>query len=71
MENSYGKPYIKMDEEHFKALSAAKTANYDLIYKNEAVDTFVEVINAKYLEKVGHNPEIYVVDIGDGAGKLN
>ena len=41
------------------------------IVKNEAVDTFVEVINAKYLEKVGHNPEIYVVDIGDGAGKLN
>ena len=28
-----------MDEEHFKALSTAKAANYDLIYKNEAVDT--------------------------------
>ena len=41
------------------------------IVKNEAVDTFVEVIDAKYLEKVGHKPEIYVVDIGDGAGKLN
>ena len=41
------------------------------IVKNEAVDTFVEVIDAKYLEKVGHKPEIYVVDIGDGAGKLS
>ena len=41
------------------------------IVKNEAVDTFVEVIDAKYLEKVGHKPEIYVVDIGDGAGKLD
>lgn len=41
------------------------------IVKNEAVDTFVKVIDEKYLEKVGHNPEIYVVDIGDGAGKLD
>ena len=41
------------------------------IVKNEAVDTFVKVINEKYLEKVGHKPEIYVVDIGDGAGKLD
>lgn len=41
------------------------------IVKNEAVDTFVKVINEKYLEKVGHKPEIYVVDIGDGARKLD
>ena len=41
------------------------------IVKNEAVDTFIEVIDAKYLEKVGHKAEIYVVDIGDGAGKLD
>lgn len=41
------------------------------IVKNEAVDTFVKVIDEKYLEKVGHKPEIYVVDIGDGAGKLD
>lgn len=35
VENSYGKPYIKMDEEHFAALSAAKAQNYALIYNNK------------------------------------
>ena len=37
VENSYGKPYIKMDEEHFKALKKAKNDNYALIYKQETV----------------------------------
>ncbi len=37
IENSYGKPYIKMDEEHFNAMKLAKQANYDLIYRNESV----------------------------------
>lgn len=37
VENSYGKPYIKMDEEHFAALKQAKQDNYELIYKNEKV----------------------------------
>ena len=37
VENSYGKDYIKMDEEHFEALKKAKADNYKLIYKQEAV----------------------------------
>ena len=37
IENSYGKPYIKMDEEHFEALKKAKSDNYALIYKQEPV----------------------------------
>ena len=37
IENSYGKPYIKMDEEHFEALKKAKNDNYELIYKNDSV----------------------------------
>lgn len=37
VENSYGKPYIKMDEEHFEALKKAKNDNYALIYKQETV----------------------------------
>lgn len=41
------------------------------IVKNEAVDTFVKEIGKAYLEKVGHEAEFYVVDIGDGAGKLD
>ena len=41
------------------------------IVKNDAVDHFVESLGAKYKEKVGHEAEFYVVDIGDGAGVLN
>lgn len=37
VENSYGKPYIKMDEVHFDALKKAKKENYQLIYMNESV----------------------------------
>ena len=37
VENSYGKPYIKMDEKHFEALKKAKADNYALIYKNDWV----------------------------------
>ena len=41
------------------------------IVKNDVVDKFVEIIGAKYEEKVGHKAEFYVVDIGDGAGVLD
>lgn len=37
VENSYGKPYIKMDEVHFDALKKVKKENYQLIYMNESV----------------------------------
>ncbi len=40
------------------------------IVKNEAVDAFIEKIGREYKEKVGHDAEFYVVDIGDGARKL-
>jgi len=36
IENSYGKPYIKMDEAHFEALRVAKRDNYALIYDSGA-----------------------------------
>ena len=52
IENSYGKPYIKMDEEHFEALSAAKAANYALIYKNEAVDTALKTMVKPMMEQI-------------------
>ena len=35
IENSYGKPYIKLDEEHFEAVQSAKRENYDTIYAKE------------------------------------
>lgn len=37
------------------------------IVKNDSVDNFVETIGKEYSEKVGHEAEFYVVDIGDGA----
>ena len=36
IENSYGKPYICMDEEHFQALKTAKAENYHRIYESAA-----------------------------------
>ena len=40
------------------------------IVKNVAVDTFVQEIGKAYFDKVGHEAEFYVVDIGDGARRL-
>lgn len=40
------------------------------IVKNETVDRFVDEIGRAYLEKVGHEAEFYVVEIGDGAKRL-
>ena len=37
VENSYKKPYIKMDDKHFAALKKGKSDNYELIYKNDSV----------------------------------
>jgi dGTPase len=36
IENSYGKPYIKLDAKHFKALKKSQKDNYELIYNNAA-----------------------------------
>ncbi len=41
------------------------------IVENDTVDNFIAVVGEKYKEKVGHEAEFYVVDIGDGAGKLD
>lgn len=40
------------------------------IVKNDAVDTFISEIGRTYQEKVGHEAEFYVVEIGDGAGTI-
>ena len=36
------------------------------IVKNDTVDTFISTIGKAYQEKVGHEAEFYVVEIGDG-----
>lgn len=38
IENSYGKPYIKMDEAYFTMLKKAKNDNYRFIYNNEKLE---------------------------------
>jgi len=40
------------------------------IIENESVDHFVETVGKAYEEKVGHEAEFYIVDIGDGAHVL-
>ncbi len=40
------------------------------IVKNDAVDRFIDEIGRSYLDRVGHEAEFYVVDIGDGAKRL-
>ena len=37
IENSYGKPYLKMDEAYYQALATAKRENYNYIYKNPVI----------------------------------
>ena len=55
IEHSYGKPYIKMDEAHFRALQKAKTENYENIYKHEKVkeaDETIRKMTADLYEKL-------------------
>lgn len=42
IENSYDRPYIKLDDEHFEALKKAKAENYNLIYNNKAVQEQID-----------------------------
>ena len=50
IENSYGKPYIKLDKRHFKALQESKRDNYSMIYTGAAalakLDTAVKPMMA-------------------------
>ena len=39
IENSYGKPYIKLDRAHFEALRNAKKENYEKIYNHSMAHT--------------------------------
>jgi dGTPase len=50
IENSYGKPYIKMDERHFAALALAKKENYASIYGNAQVKAADETLHAMMKE---------------------
>ena len=43
IENSYGKPYIKLDSKHFKALRKSRLDNYRMIYTNAAEMAHLDV----------------------------
>lgn len=43
IENSYGKPYIKMDREHFLGMSDAKRTNYNMIYNVDKVSRVLDL----------------------------
>ena len=44
IENSYGKPYIKLDAEHFQALRKSRLDNYRMIYLNKSVNPQLSAI---------------------------
>lgn len=52
IENSFGKPYIKMDDEHFEALKKAKTDNYEQIYKSDSVSQELKVSVAPMMGEI-------------------
>ncbi len=56
IEHSYGKPYILMDEEHYKALKKTKSDNYTQIYRTEqmmkVLDGTVRPIMQRLYEKL-------------------
>ena len=43
IENSYGKPYIKLDKRHFKALQESKRDNYHMIYESAATRAKLDI----------------------------
>ncbi len=63
IENSYGKPYIRLDEEHYQALREAKRHNYDVIYEGvaetarlrETVRPMMSEIYGQLLEDIRNN----------------
>ncbi len=52
IENSYGKDFIAMDDEHFTALSCAKKENYDKIYLTNNLDPIVRPMMEKMYERL-------------------
>ena len=59
IENSYGKPYIMMDAEHYLGMKEAKKVNYEQIYKTEQIskvlDETVKPMMQNLYEKLLHD----------------
>ncbi len=52
IENSYGKPYIKLDSRHFNALKSSKRDNYKQIYRATATRTKLDVTIKPMMEEI-------------------
>lgn len=52
IENSYGKPYIKLDAQHFDALKKAKAENYEKIYNRAGKITGTEGVIRPMMKNV-------------------
>ena len=52
IENSYGKPYIMLDEKHFNAVQDYKRDNYAMIYINEPGRAQLEQIAKPMMEEI-------------------
>ncbi len=52
IENSYGKPYIKLDSRHFTALKSSKRDNYKQIYEATATRTKLDVTIKPMMEEI-------------------
>ncbi len=52
IENSYGKPYIKLDDKHFQALKRAKAENYEKIYNRAGKVTGTEGVVKPMMQNV-------------------
>ena len=52
IEHSYGKPYIKLDSEHFDALRASKRENYTKIYENSTTRTQLKTTVKPMMEEI-------------------
>lgn len=51
VENSYSKPYIRLDSAHYEALRKSKRDNYEIIYKNKRLsDIYNNVIQPMFSE---------------------
>ena len=49
VENSYGKPYIRLDEAHYTALRESKRSNYEIIYQSSKIaDTYDKKIRPMF-----------------------
>ena len=54
IEHSYGKPYIMMDEEHYRGMKNAKKTNYEQIYLRDQVSSVIDRTVKPMMDQMYH-----------------